>query len=233
MISDAHREGWDHARRRDQSGARSTGCPGTKYAYAAPEIHRYLQDGGSGFSTLVARQAVERNGAGRIVSIEPFPRPWLRDLKGVEVLEAPAEGFSSDFFNDRLADGDILFIDSTHTVKTGSDCLHLYLRVLPRLESDLAIHVHDVFLPYGMPRRWELDLHLHWTEQHLLLAYLIGNRRTRLLFASNFALNRLAGELAAFMHGRHPVGGGSFWFRQVPDGRSAPAEPLAFRAGPA
>lgn len=191
---------------------------------------------GSGFSTLVAREAVRRNGAGKIVCIEPFPRPWLREMEDVELIERPAQSFAADFFNDRLADGDILFIDSTHTVKTGSDCLHLYLRVLPRLRHDLAIHVHDVFLPYGMPLKWEMDMHIHWTEQYLLLAYMIANPRTRLLFGSNFAHKKLPVELEAFMHGHYAGGGGSFWFRQAPEGSVLPAwdpESLLALRGPA
>lgn len=189
---------------------------------------RTIVEIGSGFSSLVAREALRRNGAGRLVCIEPFPSKWLRRLPGIELIEKPAQAIPAAFFNETLADGDILFIDSTHTVKVGSDCLHLYLRVLPGLTRDLAIHVHDVFLPVGLPKTWALERHLHWTEQYLLLAYLLGNGRTRTLFGSSFAYLSLRSELEEFMHRRYPGGGGSFWFRQVPPGRAVPARPLDF-----
>lgn len=166
---------------------------------------------GSGFSTLVAKEAILRNGNGKIISIEPFPRDWLRRVEGVELIEKPVQGLSVDFFNEKLENGDILFIDSTHTVKSGSDCLHLYLRVLPRLKSDLFIHVHDVFLPYGFPLKWCTEKHIHWTEQYLLLAYMIGNPRLTVIFGSNFALHKLPRDLENFMHGYYPGGGGSLW----------------------
>jgi hypothetical protein len=101
---------------------------------------RTIVEIGSGFSSLVAREALRRNGAGRLVCIEPFPSKWLRRLPGIELIEKPAQAIPAAFFNETLADGDILFIDSTHTVKVGSDCLHLYLRVLPGLTRDLAFH---------------------------------------------------------------------------------------------
>lgn len=189
---------------------------------------RTILEIGSGFSTLAAIEALQRNGSGRIICIEPFPSQWLRKLPGVELIEKPAQTLPVAFFNETLADGDILFIDSTHTVKTGSDCLHLYLRVLPNLVRDLAIHVHDVFLPKGMPRKWELERHLHWTEQYLLLAYLLGNGRTRMLFGSFFAKQNLPVELEAFMHHRCLGGGSSFWFRQAPPGRTVPDRLLDF-----
>ncbi len=198
------------------------------YAMVRRVRPRTVVEIGSGFSTLVAREALQRNGIGRIVCIEPFPAPWLRRLPGIDLIEKPAQAFPASFFNETLADGDILFIDSTHTVKTGSDCLHLYLRVLPDLIRDLAIHAHDIFLPAGLPKSWALERHLHWTEQYLLFAYLLGNGRTRMLFGSSFARLRLAAELEAFMHHRHPGGGSSFWFRQVPPDRAIPAQLLDF-----
>lgn len=183
---------------------------------------------GSGFSTLVATEALRRNGCGKIICIEPFPSGWLSEMPGVELIQKPAQDFAPDFFNETLTDGDILFIDSTHTVKTGSDCLHLYLRVLPKLMHDVAVHVHDIFLPKGMPITWGTERHLHWTEQHLLLAYLLGNGRTHMMFGSSYALQSLPDELAAFMHQRYPGGGGSFWFRQTKQNAMKPKRLLEF-----
>ncbi len=175
---------------------------------------------GSGFSTLVAREALSVNGKGRLVCVEPFPRPWLRAMTDLELIEAPAQALEAGFYNDRLMDGDVLFIDSTHSVKIGSDCLHLYLRVLPQIDYSIYVHVHDVFLPYGMPKNWAIDKHIYWTEQYLLLAYLIENERCAFVFGSHLAQRRSPKLLDEFMHGRYPGGGGSFWMYQAaPKGR--------------
>ena len=172
---------------------------------------------GSGFSTLVASAAVERNGKGRIVCVEPYPKPWLSGVKHVaEVVDQPVQALGSDWFNERLRDGDLFFIDSTHAVKTGSDCAHLYLRVIPELRRHLLLHAHDIFLPHGYPREW-LEKHaIFWNEQYILYALLLGNPHLRVLFGSSALHHHRPEALQAFMHGRCAPGGGSLWYEHVP-----------------
>jgi hypothetical protein len=170
---------------------------------------------GSGSSTLIASEAVKRNGSGRIVCVEPYPRDFLRDLD-VELVESPVQDLPPAWFSDQLTEGSILFIDSTHAVKVGSDCLHLYLRVLPSLRERLVVHVHDFNLPRGTPHEW-IRHRVFWTEQYLVFAYLLGNRQTRVLYgsvANNIWFPDLMREL---MHGRAAAGGGSLWFEQDGD----------------
>lgn len=173
---------------------------------------RTILEVGAGFSTLVALEAIRRNGAGRIVCVEPFPRPFLEHDPRLTLVREKAQHLDVGFFQDHLADGDVLFIDSTHTVKTGSDCLHLYLRILPRLGRDLVVHAHDVFLPFGLPIDWLRDRQIYWTEQYLLMALLLDNPRARVLFGSAYhqAYNRAL--LDRLMGGKWTSGGASFWF---------------------
>lgn len=173
---------------------------------------------GSGYSTLVALQALEKNAAeagslrARLVSIEPFPMPWIDALQGtIELHKTPVQQLGPDFFNDRLADGDVLMIDSTHTVKAGSDCLHIYLRILPALTRNLTVHAHDIYLPFAMPRS-QFDRHIYWTEQYLLYAYLLDNPKAKVLYGSAFNKAFAPEALTAFMRGRWPAGGASIWF---------------------
>jgi hypothetical protein len=171
---------------------------------------------GGGFSTLVALEALRRNGAGRLVCVEPFPRPFLERLSGVELVRDRAQSLDAAAYRELLADGSFLFIDSTHTVKSGGDCVHLYLRVLPRLDLDLVVHAHDVFLPFGMPREWLLHHQLFWTEQYLLLALLTDNPRVELLFGSAYHAAFNPEPLGRLMGAKFPGGGGSLWFRYGP-----------------
>lgn len=180
---------------------------------------RRIVEVGAGHSTLVALRAIERNGGGSVTCVEPFPRPFLRKLYHdgvIDLVEKPAQALEPAWFNERLGDGDILFIDSTHTVKTGSDCLHLYLRVLPALRHRLMLHAHDIFLPQGYPRRWLEELNLHWTEQYLLMALLLGNDEYQVQFGSNYHKLCTEAALEKLMHGRALAGGGSFWFTKTP-----------------
>src|SRR3546814_6818116 len=78
---------------------------------------------GSGYSTLLAADINRRflDGAMRITAIEPYPRPFLRSLEGLHALrvervqDTPASVFAE------LSSGDVLFIDSSHVLKTGSE----------------------------------------------------------------------------------------------------------------
>ncbi|MGZ7079304.1 MAG: class I SAM-dependent methyltransferase [Thermoanaerobaculia bacterium] len=166
---------------------------------------------GGGFSTLVAEEAVARNGAGAIHVIDPFPRSFLR-RSGVQLHIRNAQDISADFLNDLLRDGDILFIDSTHTVKTGSDCLHIYLRLLPAIRRRVLVHVHDVFLPFGVPQEWLLDKQIFWTEQYLLMAFLLDNPKASVLFGSAWHAHANRPQLERLMDGKSDAAGGSLWF---------------------
>jgi hypothetical protein len=142
---------------------------------------------GAGSSTLVADAACKANGQGEIICVEPFPASFLKDIDSVSsVIECVAQELTPAFFNDRLVDGDILFIDSTHTVKHGSDCLHLYLKMLPRIVPSIFAHVHDVWLPGTRSLGSLRDHQIYWTEEYLMMAYLIDNHRTEVLYGSNY-----------------------------------------------
>lgn len=167
---------------------------------------------GSGFSTLVALEAVKKNGSGTIHCVEPFPRRFL-EKTNVSLYKKRAQDIGQEFLNDTLRDGDVLFIDSTHTVKTGSDCLHIYLRLLPEIRRNIYVHVHDVFLPFGLPKDWLLERQIFWTEQYLLLAFLIDNPKTSVVYGSNFNAKWHAPLMEKLMGGKYPAGGGSVWFK--------------------
>jgi len=168
---------------------------------------------GSGFSSLAALEALRANdNGGRLICVEPFPKPWLlRD--DIELIQEPAQDISADVINDHLQDGDILFIDSTHAVKNGSDCIHLYLRVLPEIRRNVHVHVHDIYLPGPLPKKSLVETQTYWTEQYLLHAYLLDNSLVTVKYAGNYFLKEGGQEaLTRLMHGRHPPGGASFWF---------------------
>ena len=168
---------------------------------------------GSGFSTLVALEAIEQNGTGNVHCIEPFPRDFIKKNNRISLHSVKAQAINAEFLNDVLRDNDILFIDSTHTVKTGSDCLHIYLRLLPEIKRNIYVHVHDVFLPFGMPREWLLHLQIFWTEQYLLYAFLIDNSKATVLYGGQYNVLWNAGLMENLMAGKCTIQGGSLWFK--------------------
>lgn len=177
---------------------------------------------GSGFSTLVAEQALRRNGTGALTLIEPYPKAFLRELEHVDrLIERPVQEIPLSELIAEIEGADLWFIDSTHTVKAGSDCLYIYLEAMPAVSRELVVHSHDIHLPFPFSHEQLIDLNIHWTEQYLLYAYLLHNPRVEVLFGSTWAAHFMADELARFMGGKYPPGGGSFWYR-LNGGTSAP-----------
>jgi predicted O-methyltransferase YrrM len=156
----------------------------------ATKPKRIIEVGG-GVSTTCMLHALGMNSAGgspecEVTCIEPFPTSALSKLRGIELNRSMVQALPLSFF-DRLQAGDILFIDSTHSVKTGSDVPYLYLEVLPRLKPGVLVHIHDIFLPY-LYQRDVLEHYFDWQETALLLALLKGNSSLR-VFASLSALH--------------------------------------------
>lgn len=182
------------------------------YCYVRKQKPASILEIGSGYSSLVAREALKANGRGMLHCIEPYPRPFMRALPDIDLITKPAQEITGEFVNDMLKDGDILFIDSTHTVKAGSDCLHIYLRLLPKIRRNIHVQVHDIHLPFAMPRRAMLEKQIHWTEQYLLMAFLLDNPKARILFGVRYHLWRNPDLLEKLMGGKARTAGGSFWF---------------------
>ncbi len=175
---------------------------------------------GSGYSSLLTADVNRRflNNSCTFQCIEPYPRNFLTtglagmsELITQHVQDVPASDFET------LESGDILFIDSSHVCKTGSDVNYLYFEVLPRLKPGVLIHVHDIFLPLEYPQEWVLDENRSWNEQYLLRALLMYSDSFQVLFGCSYAFYQFP-ELvirALDLHSGAGFGGGSFWFTKV------------------
>ena len=167
---------------------------------------------GGGYSTRIAGKALARNGKGRLTCIEPFPEARLLTADtNVEIIQKRVEQIDVDFFA-CLEAGDILFIDSSHAVKFGSDVCYEFLEVLPRLNPGVWIHVHDIFFPHDYPAEWLLDRRLALNEQYLLEAFLAFNKSFAPQLA-NYWLCLDHPDVAARLWPN--TGASSFWMKRV------------------
>jgi len=177
---------------------------------------RKVLEVGAGYSTCMAGQAALRNGHTVLHAIEPYPAPFLTaGVPGLaELTRQPVQEIPVDTFT-ALEAGDFLFIDSTHVCKIGSDVTYLILEVLPRLQPGVVVHIHDIFLPWNMPKKWVKELHLFWNEQYMLLAFLQGNRDFEVLLASQYLAVRHPERLKEAFPNLSIPRGASFWIRRV------------------
>ncbi len=179
---------------------------------------RRIIEVGSGFSSLVLGQAAAKNKNSALICIDPFPNELIRKSNSVPALsliETKVQDVDMEFFS-QLESGDILFIDSSHTVKIGGDVNYLFLEILPRLKAGVIVHVHDIFFPFEYRRDWMLEEFRFWTEQYLLQAFLIFNPEFEVLVANSYLNHYHPRDLkAAFPNLRRWIGG-SFWMRRQP-----------------
>jgi predicted O-methyltransferase YrrM len=170
---------------------------------------------GSGYSSRVAARAALINGGTSLTCIDSYPTevmrrgfPGLDRLIIEDVQQVGFETFAG------LNDGDVLFIDSAHVIRTGGDVQYLYLEVLPRLAPGVIVHIHDIFLPFNYPRTWLLDEVRFWNEQYLLQAFLTFNPEFELLLSNHYLGTYHEDVLREVFPDSPWHGGCSFWMRR-------------------
>jgi predicted O-methyltransferase YrrM len=179
---------------------------------------------GSGCSTYLSAQAMlvneqETGHKGEFVAIDPYPNDVVKNrFPGLsQVIQARIEDIGLPQFKE-LRQNDILFIDSTHVLKIGSDVQYLYLEVLPKLEAGVIVHIHDIFLPREYPKEWLLRKYIFWNEQYLLAAFLAFNNAFEVLWAANLMHTRypqlLEEAFRSYDRSAQWIGPGSFWIRR-------------------
>lgn len=176
---------------------------------------------GAGFSSAAMLDSVESLGYQDTVFtfIDPFPdrlKSLLRkeDSHRCTVIEKNLEHVDVSIV-DRLTENDILFIDSSHVCKTGSDVNKIILEILPRLHSKVLIHFHDIFFPFEYPKPWVLDWNsFGWNEDYFLRAFLMYNTNFEIVFFNTFLEHFYRERFMRTMPDclKHP--GGSLWIRR-------------------
>jgi len=204
------------------------------YSCAAP-LHclirchkpRRLVEVGSGNSSLVISAALTLNkhdqpeAKTEYTIVDPYPNSRIKNGLPclTQLIQQPVESLPLPFFS-QLGRGDILFIDSGHTVRIGSDVNFLILEVLPRLAPGVLIHFHDIPMPGEYSKGYATNSRFRqfWTESYLLQAFLCFNSQFEILLAMGhlMANHRDAFQRAFPLYdpARHLLTSQSFWIRR-------------------
>jgi hypothetical protein len=191
--------------------------PASLYAMLRHYRPKQVVEIGSGHSTRVMMAALLQNGSGELVSVDPYQDAQLfRDLSstGYHVVEKRVEQLPAGFF-DRLRAGDVLFIDSSHTVRTGGDVTYLFLEVLPRLKAGVLVHFHDIFMPDEYPRHYFVNELCFWAEQYLLHGFLLFNSTFEIVLANHYLSAKYQSLLRQCFPRAPWYDGCSFWIRRM------------------
>jgi hypothetical protein len=211
------------------AGTRWSGGPendqfalGDAAVYASMLRHlrpRRVVEVGSGWSSAVALDVRERYGLDLdLTFIEPYTERLERLLLPSDratavvrqefVQDTPLSVFAA------LAPGDVLFVDSSHVLKAGSDVEHLFFRVLPSLPVGVYVHVHDCFWPWQYVPSW-LRAHRDWNELYLLHAYLAGNASWRVVLFNDWVWQERPALVSRYLPAAAGQRPGGIWLEKV------------------
>ena len=179
---------------------------------------------GSGYSTFLIAQAILQNKLEKndyqcdYVVVDPYPNtivkkgfPGLTKLIVENVQNVPLTEFQ------KLDSDDILFIDSSHILKIGSDVQYEYLEILPRLNRGVLVHIHDILFPLEYCKDWVIRENIFWNEQYLLQSFLAFNNAFEVLWAGKYMSYKHSKKLKkAFSSNiKGEQWPASFWIRRV------------------
>jgi len=175
-------------------------------------------EAGSGFSSAVMLDTNDLYFGGSIecTFIEPYPERLLTLINNNDtskLIERKVQDVSVNHFKE-LNDGDILFIDSSHVSKFGSDVNYLIFEVLPQLNQGVFVHIHDIFYPFEYPKSWYYEGRC-WNEAYLLRAFLQHNDSFEIVFWNNYIFNFHFEELKKKLPLCAKNTGGAIWLRKT------------------
>lgn len=138
----------------------------------------------------------------RLINFAPLPNQHKIICSNLKIL--PWSYFET------LQSNDILFVDTTHVAKAGSDVCRLFGQLLPRLAPNVWAHIHDVFWPFEYPDGW-LTEGRSWNELYVLRAWLQFNNAVDIRLFLNYLWHFYQKDCEALFPESQKNSGGSLW----------------------
>ncbi|MEI7526236.1 MAG: glycosyltransferase [Mariniphaga sp.] len=174
---------------------------------------------GSGYTSALILDTIQFLGRHQtgVSFVEPYADRLYslisdQDKQRVSIFEQNLQQIELSFF-EQLGENDILFIDSTHVSKTGSDVNYLLFEILPSLKKGVLIHFHDIFYPFEYPKDWVFGGR-SWNEAYILRSFLMYNNDFKILLFPDY-LYKLHRECFSSMLDCYENRGGSFWLQKI------------------
>ena len=135
---------------------------------------------GSGYSSACTLDTLDQldDHACDLTFVDPYPELLLSLLRAgdeerITILPKLTQDVDLSLF-ETLRAGDVLFVDSTHVARAGSDVCRLVFDILPALAPGVVVHLHDIFPRFEYPLQW-IEEGRAWNEAYVLRAFLQYN----------------------------------------------------------
>lgn len=174
---------------------------------------------GSGFSSALMLDVNAKFLGNSIQAtfIDPYP-DWLNALLNEKdkqihtIIAKRVQQVPTGIFAELQA-GDIVFVDSSHVSKIGSDLNYILFDVLPVLKPGVVVHFHDILYPFEYPEDWVREGRF-WNEAYLLRAFLMNNSDYRIMSWLDYLMKEHRQALGQ-AYPQLNAGGGSIWLERT------------------
>ncbi len=174
---------------------------------------------GSGFSSALMLDVAEKSLQGthfrfidpysqNIVSLLDEPRATQHEVIRTRVQDIDPSVFAS------LGHNDVLFVDSSHVLKIGSDLSRIFFDVLPMLAPGVLVHFHDIYWPFEYPESL-IGAGRIWNESYAVRSFLQYNYSFQIIFYSSFLEHSHRAALERDLPGFDKDIGKSLWLRKT------------------
>jgi hypothetical protein len=203
-----------------ENGAFSYGDAITYFCQLRQLRPRRVIEIGSGFSSCLLMDVNDRFFLRSIEThfIEPYPKTLLGlmaadDFYHDRIIAKKVQNVPTSFFK-QLQENDILFIDSSHVAKTGSDVNDYLFRILPALERGVVVHIHDIPYPFEYGPEWVTEENRSWNEAYALHAFLQYNQAFQITYFNHLVYRHYRELLREKMPLCAVNCGASLWLRK-------------------
>lgn len=182
---------------------------------------KFIEIGG-GWSSLIAMHALDHNKKEgyncRHILIEPYPSKYFVEQGSFELadefIKRPIQEVSIEYFK-TLSENDVLFIDTSHITKYGSDVNYLYFHIIPLIGSGCYVHIHDIFIPSDYFEEWIFKRNMFYSEQYLIMAFIMYNHDFQITLAVQYLSQKYRGKLESLFPRFEPYfSPGSLWIQR-------------------
>ena len=179
-----------------------------------------LVEVGSGFSScaIIDMNDKELKEEVELTFIDPYPETLLALLPAHShyrgnIVSRPVQDVPLEVFQ-QLSENDILFIDSSHVAKMGSDVNFLVFNIFPILNPGVLIHIHDIPYPFEYSPNWIIQENRSWNEVYLIRAFLQFNDAFDIVFYNHLATRNFPDKLLKHLPLFLKNGGASLWMKR-------------------